>query len=158
VFSLQAQSVAFCLLSIMGIQPRLRIRGKLAFYDMECGGFPPLGAHTDRRFPNGGLPPFTTQGLYAPPAGGKPPAVKSGGPYAPPKGETRRTPYYNKRALPYLCQYQAQTLYYPEGVFSYSPGLRVSALPRGWTRIEYQPQRGCLINGAVWDTRQPPWG
>ena len=46
----------------------------------------------------------------------------------------------------------------PKGVASYSPGLRVSALP--WENVEKiaQPQRGCLVMGGRGTMRQPRWG
>jgi len=37
----------------------------------------------------------------------------------------------------------------PKGVFSYSPGLRVSALPRVESYQDAQPQRGCLIKSQA---------
>jgi len=46
----------------------------------------------------------------------------------------------------------------PEGVFSYSPGLRVSALPRGGTDKRFQPQGGCLVSWTAPLIRQPRWG
>ena len=49
-----------------------------------------LAAAFNRR----GLPLRRQRGLYAPPNGGKPPVEKA--------AASRRTPYYNKRALPLL--------------------------------------------------------
>ena len=50
------------------------------------------------------------------------------------------------------------THYNPKGVFSYSPGLRVSALPWVGTDKCFQPQGGCLVPWTAPLMRQPRWG